>query len=230
MRLQKTHVAFATAATAALTLTACGGSGSGDGTDAAASAPASASASAPSSPGASTTDSSGGPPATVGPGSSTGPAATEGSGGGEVRAPASATSTAAGAPYGDICRTADLSFSSSGGMAEGEVLINLKNTGSSSCSMHGFPGLDLESEQGTVSAGRSSGRTIPTVALAPGESTNFSLHFPPDTGGGSGVTFTSAMVTPPDETHAHRVPLAVGIPADTGSGSRITVDPVGSGK
>ncbi|MFF5724486.1 DUF4232 domain-containing protein [[Kitasatospora] papulosa] len=226
MRLQKTYVAVVAAATTALALTSCG---SGTATDAAASAPASASPS--SSVGASSpTDASNGHPATDGPGSSTGPEATEGSGGGEVRASASATSPPARAPYGDICRTANLSFSSSGGMAEGEVLINLRNTGSSSCSMHGFPGLDLESKEGTVSAGRSSGRTIPTVALAPGEGTNFSLHFPPDTGGGSGVTFTSAMVTPPDETHAHRVPLAVGIPADTGTGSRITVDPVGSGK
>ncbi|MFD9293204.1 DUF4232 domain-containing protein [Streptomyces sp. NPDC060030] len=110
------------------------------------------------------------------------------------------------------------------------MLINLKNTGSSSCSMHGFPGLDLKGEAGTVSAGHSSGRTIPTVELSPGEGTNFSLHFPPDTGGGSGVTFTSAMVTPPDETHSHRVSLSVSVPVDSGSGPRITVDPVGSGK
>ncbi|MFE4694327.1 DUF4232 domain-containing protein [Streptomyces sp. NPDC056749] len=226
MRLQKTYVVVATAATAALALTACGGD-NGTGTGAAArSAPASASSSVCASPGApSATDGSGGPSASTGSGE-----ATEGSGGGDAQASASPASPSAGAPYGDICRTANLSFSSSGGMAEGEVLINLRNTGSSSCSMHGFPGLDLEGEDGTVSAGRSSGRTIPTVGLAPGEGTNFALHFPPNTGGGPGVTFTSATVTPPDETHSHRVSLSVSVPAGTGSGRRITVDPVGSGK
>ncbi|WP_371606661.1 DUF4232 domain-containing protein [Streptomyces sp. NBC_01213] len=227
MRLQKTYVVVATTATAALALTACSGD-DGTGTGAAArSAPASASsASVSASPGApSATDGSGGPSASTGSGE-----AAEGSGGGDPQASASAASPSARAPYGGICRTANLSFSSSGGMAEGEVLINLRNTGSSSCSMHGFPGLDLEGEDGTVSAGRSSGRTIPTVALAPGEGTNFALHFPPDTGGGSGVTFTSAMVTPPDETHSHRLSLSVSVPAGTGSGPRITVDPVGSGK
>lgn len=210
MRLQKTSAAVALVA--ALSLTACDDGSSGSGPA------ASASAAAPS-----------GTTGAVSPGDTGATGATGGSGGsgaGDTQASAPAPA----ALSGGTCRTANLSFSSSGGMAEGEVLINLENTGTASCSMRGFPGLDLTSEDGTVSAGRSSGRSVPTVTLAPGEGTNFSLHFPPDVSGGSGVTFTSALVTPPDETRSHRMPLSVGIPADSGSASRITVDPVGSGK
>jgi hypothetical protein len=115
-------------------------------------------------------------------------------------------------------------------MAEGEFLINLRNEGSASCSMHGFPGLDLKGKDGTVSAARNSGRSAPTVTLAPGEATNFSLYFPPNSSGGSGVTFTSALVTPPNETHSHKLSLSVNVAAGAGSASRITVTPVGSGK
>ncbi|WP_234316729.1 DUF4232 domain-containing protein [Streptomyces sp. NRRL S-15] len=212
MRLRKSSVVIAAAAVAALSLTACE-----DGVNTGSAA--SASAEVPS-----------------GSSGSASPAATEGSGGGDTQAsasapgPAPASASVPASASGGTCRTADLSFSSSGGMAEGEVLINLRNTGSASCSMRGFPGLDLKSEDGTVSAERQSGRPAPTVTLTPGQNTNFSLHFPPNTSGGSGVTFTSAVVTPPNETHSHRMPLSVSTPADSGSGPRITVTPVGSGK
>ncbi|WP_405659289.1 DUF4232 domain-containing protein [Streptomyces sp. NBC_01166] len=213
MRLRKTSVVIAAAVAAALALTACGGEG-GSGTGAAAPARGETSADSGSRSGAGATT------------------ATEGSGVGDGRASASAPASEApsASSAGGICRTADLSFSSSGGMAEGEVLINLENTGSASCSMHGFPGLDLTGKDGTVSAERNGGRSVPTVTLAPGERTNFSLYFPPNTGGGSGVTFTSAVVTPPDETRSHTMSLSVNIPAGSGSASRVTVTPVGSGK
>ncbi|MFC9941734.1 DUF4232 domain-containing protein [Streptomyces pratensis] len=219
MRLQKTSAAVALVA--ALSLTACDDGSSGSGPAASASAAAPSGTTGAVSPG-----NTGGPSASDSPGGTGATGASGGSGAGDTQASAPAPA----ALSGGTCRTANLSFSSSGGMAEGEVLINLENTGSASCSMRGFPGLDLTSEDGTVSAGRSSGRSVPTVTLAPGEGTNFSLHFPPDVSGGSGVTFTSALVTPPDETRSHRMPLSVGIPADSGSASRITVDPVGSGK
>uniref|UniRef100_A0AAU1LKW9 DUF4232 domain-containing protein n=1 Tax=Streptomyces sp. NBC_00148 TaxID=2903626 RepID=A0AAU1LKW9_9ACTN len=218
MRLRKTSVAVAVVV-AALSVTACEGNGSSDDAGAAASASTSAEPSAGSG-------SPGGDGATD---------STEGSGDGDGQASASATASVSpsgspAAPPGDGCRTADLSFSSSGGMAEGEFLINLRNEGSASCSMHGFPGLDLKGKDGTVSAARNSGRSAPTVTLAPGEATNFSLYFPPNSSGGSGVTFTSALVTPPNETHSHKMPLSVNVAAGAGSASRITVTPVGSGK
>ncbi len=139
------------------------------------------------------------------------------------------SSTGSGSSAGAACRTANLSFSSSGGMAEGEVLINLKNVGSTACSIHGFPGVDLKGRDGTVSAARST-MAVPTVSLPPGQTTNFTLHFPPNNSGGSGVTFTSAVVTPPNETHSHTMSLGINVPVDSGSGPAITVDPVGAGK
>lgn len=128
-----------------------------------------------------------------------------------------------------VCQTANLSFSSSGGMAQGEVLINLKNTGSTTCSMHGFPGVDLKGRDGTVSATRTT-MAVPTVTLSPGQTTDFTLHYPPNNSGGSGVTFTSVVVTPPNETHSHTMSLGINIPADSNSAPTITVDPVGAGK
>ncbi|MFJ8750285.1 DUF4232 domain-containing protein [Streptomyces sp. NPDC102441] len=205
MRLQKTSFVIAASVAAALSLTACDGDSDGAAASAA-------------------------PEKSSGSMSPSGTGDTDGSGGGDSQASDSAAAPAPEASSGDVCRTANLSFSSSGGMAEGEVLINLKNTGSTSCSMHGYPGLDLKGKDGTVSAERNSGRPVPTVTLAPGEETNFSLYFPPNTGGGSGVTFTSVVVTPPNETHSHNMSLSVSIPADSGSASRITVTPVGSGK
>ncbi|MFJ8857835.1 DUF4232 domain-containing protein [Streptomyces sp. NPDC102451] len=216
MRLRKTSVGVAVVA--ALSLAACDGGGSSD-VGAAASASASTS-----------TEPSAGSGSPSGDGATDG--STDGSGGGDSQASASATASVSpsGSSSGGVCRTADLSFSSSGGMAEGELLINLRNTGSASCSMHGFPGLDLKGKDGTVSAARNSGRSAPTVTLTPGEATNFSLYFPPNSSGGSGVTFTSALVTPPNETHSHSMSLSVNVPAGDGTASRITVTPVGSGK
>ncbi|MGW1817545.1 DUF4232 domain-containing protein [Streptomyces sp. NPDC002125] len=209
MRLHRTSAAVVAVA-AALSLGACGGKdggGRGGSDNAAAEAPASL-------PSPSTA------PDSTSPGAD---------GGGDTTASASTPPREPSSGAGGLCLTSQLSFSSSGGMAEGEVLIHLENTGHSACSMRGFPGLDLKGEDGTVSAVRSD-RKAPTVTLAPGQGTHFSLRFPPNLGGGSGTTFTSAVVTPPDETHSHTMPLSVSVPADTGSARRITVDPVGSGK
>ncbi|MDH6110644.1 hypothetical protein P3T36_003013 [Kitasatospora sp. MAP12-15] len=173
--------------------------------------------------------------------SSTGSNATQSSTGGTTSASNGSTTptgsssagkgsgTGAGSSAGADCHTVNLSFSSSGGMAQGEVLINLKNVGSTTCSLHGFPGVDLKSQYGTVSAVRST-MAVPTVSLSPGQTTNFTLHYPVNNTGGSGVTFTSAVVTPPNETHSHTMSLGFNVPADSGSSPAITVDPVGAGK
>ncbi|GAA3737037.1 hypothetical protein GCM10023082_37720 [Streptomyces tremellae] len=116
-------------------------------------------------------------------------------------------------------------------MAEGELLVNLRNTGPSACTLHGFPGVDLKGRDGTVSAARSK-VAAPSVSLAPGQETRFTLHYPPNHSGGSGVTFTTLIVTPPNETHPHTLAQAINIPVTDGSapGPGITVDPVGTGK
>jgi hypothetical protein len=148
---------------------------------------------------------------------------------GQAPTTATGSGTGGGSAAGAACSTANLSFSSSGGMAEGEVLINMKNAGSTTCSLHGFPGVDLKGQVGTVSAARST-MTAPTVTLSPGQTTNFTLHYPPNNSGGSGVTFTSVVVTPPNETHSHTMSLGINIPANSNSAPTITVDPVGAGK
>ncbi|MFI9028925.1 DUF4232 domain-containing protein [Streptomyces sp. NPDC053560] len=172
-------------------------------------------------------------------GSSNDSSASQGSGGGSAPADGNATgsesgsssdgSGESGASGSGSCKTSQLDFSSSHGMSEGTTLINLKNTGSATCSLQGFPGVDLKGKDGTVSATRS--KIGPTkVDVAPGEETRFTLHHPMNDSGGSGVTFTSLIVTPPGETHSHSLPLTINVPASDSATPSITVDPVGAGK
>ncbi|WP_052866110.1 DUF4232 domain-containing protein [Streptomyces niger] len=134
-----------------------------------------------------------------------------------------------GASGSGSCKTSQLDFSTSHGMSEGITLINLKNTGSAACTLQGFPGADLKGKDGTVSATRS--KIGPTkVGVAPGEETRFTLHHPMNDSGGSGVTYTSLIVTPPGETHSHTLPVSINVPVSDGPSSAITVDPVGAGK
>ena len=113
-------------------------------------------------------------------------------------------------------------------MGEGELIVNMKNTGSAYCTLHGFPGVDLKGKDGTVSASRSK-LAAPTVTLQPGAETRFTLHYPPNNSGGSGETFTQLVVTPPNETHSTVLQAGVNVPVTEG-GPGITVDPVGTGK
>ena len=130
---------------------------------------------------------------------------------------------------GTTCQTAHLSFSSSHGMGEGELVIDLKNVGAHACTMHGFPGVDLRGPGGTVSAERSK-LAAPHVTLQPGQETHFMLYYPANTSGGSGVTFTSVVVTPPNETHSHTMDLSVNVPTASSATDPVAVDPVGAGK
>ncbi|MEK0097471.1 DUF4232 domain-containing protein [Streptomyces sp. A475] len=207
MRVQKFSL-LAVAVVAGLSLTACqSGDDSSAGSDDSSSAQSSGS------------QNSGGSSASAGKGTGTaGSGATAGGSSG------SASGTGTGA-----CKTSQLAFSSSGGMAEGTLIVNLKNTGSATCTLKGFPGADLKGKDGTVSAERSK-LAPPTVSVEAGEETRFTLHYPSNDSGGSGVTFTSLVVTPPDETHSHTLPVSINVPVSDGSGPAITVDPVGTGK
>ncbi len=155
--------------------------------------------------------------------------ATSGTGGATSSPTTSAQGQGGGGSGSSACQTANLSFSTSHGMGEGELLINLKNSGSSSCSMHGFPGVDLKGQYGTVSATRSA-KSGATVTLAPGQTAYVTLHYPPNTSGGSGVTFTSLVVTPPNTFSSHTMPVGINVPAGDSSAPTMTVDPVGTGK
>ncbi|MFI7241579.1 DUF4232 domain-containing protein [Streptomyces qinglanensis] len=134
-----------------------------------------------------------------------------------------------GAPETGACKTSGLAFSTSPGMAQGTLLVNLENTTATTCTMHGFPGVDLQSAAGSINADRN-GLAAPTVRVSPGESTRFTLHYPPNDSGGSGLNVTSLVVTPPDETSSQTLPVSINLPVSDSTESGVTVGPVGAGK
>jgi hypothetical protein len=220
MRVRKIPAVALVALAAGLSLTACGNDGA---TGASADATPSATTAAAQG-GSGSTGSSGSSDSSGGSGSTAAPQATTG-GNGSTAAPAD-DSHATG---GSACRTAHLSFTTSYGMGEGELLVNLENTGAGACTLHGFPGVDLQGRDGTISAARSKA-AAPDVTLPAGQETRFTLHFPPNNTGGSGVTFTGLIVTPPNETHSHTIALTLNLPAGDSSTPGVVVDPVGAGK
>jgi Protein of unknown function (DUF4232) len=134
-----------------------------------------------------------------------------------------------------MCQTSNLAISAEHGMSgEGMELVNFKNIGSSSCTMHGFAGADLKNGSDSVSVSRRSGGDVPTVELAPGEENGFVLYYPYNNSGGSGYTFTTMTVTPPNETHSKTISAAINIPVTSqnskSAGSGISMYAVGAGK
>jgi hypothetical protein len=103
--------------------------------------------------------------------------------------------------------------------------------------MHGYAGVDLKGENGsdgTISASRGGSSDIPTVRLAPGEDTQFVLNYPMNNSGGSGYTFTTMIVTPPNETHSKTLSTSINIPVDNPDqdpkSGGIVIYAVGTGK
>ncbi|MEV5987019.1 DUF4232 domain-containing protein [Streptomyces sp. NPDC052051] len=219
-KFRRTTAVAALALAAGLTLTACDSNDKSDGgrTDDAARSTPSASASSDGSaaePGSGATD--GGAGATAGhQGNSD---AKDGSSGSR----ATANTRAA-------CKTANLTFAKGSSVDRGDytdIAVKLTDSGSATCTLRGFPGVDLVGKDGRVSA-RRDGHKPGTVTLAPGRSASFELRVLRNKTGGSGVTFTSAVITPPDETHAHTLPLSVNLPVqEDGAGTdSVVVGPV----
>ncbi|MEU6843015.1 DUF4232 domain-containing protein [Streptomyces sp. NPDC046716] len=221
MRAQKFTLA-AVALTAGLALTACQDDG-----DAASASNDSAAASSSSSSSSSSASSSTGSSGSSDSASTGGSTSSKGSG-------SSADDDAPGSGGGQIntgpCKTANLSFSTAHGMGEGDFMVALKNT-SDACSLKGFPGVDLQADNGggSISAGRTGVAPV-SVVLKNGEETRFHLHYTPNTSGGSGVTITSLLVTPPNETHSKKVPVSLNLPVSDKPSGGVTVDPIGTGK
>ncbi|MFD4874508.1 DUF4232 domain-containing protein [Streptomyces sp. NPDC058420] len=115
---------------------------------------------------------------------------------------------------------------------EGEILVNLKDTGSTRCSMHGFPGVQLVGPDGLGDTGPDAARSdasASTVIIGPGEETRFLLHFSQETSG-SGKKYTRLDVTPPNETVGEIVnlnDLAITVSPSSGTVPDVIVDPVG---
>ncbi|MFE3152102.1 MULTISPECIES: DUF4232 domain-containing protein [unclassified Streptomyces] len=129
------------------------------------------------------------------------------------------------------CKTANLTIAANHGMAEGDVLVSLKND-SDACSLKGFPGVDLNTSDGDTFSADRSANTPQEVVLGGGETTHFTLHTPPNNTGGTGLRIVSIVVTPPNETHSKTVRIGLSIPVTDGSetGPGVMVDPVGYGK
>jgi hypothetical protein len=145
--------------------------------------------------------------------------------------------TTAGSGAGDNgsigkCRTDDLNItamdSTIGGDADGTVAVTLKNIGHN-CTMSGFAGVDLETNQGPLSAKRTGEPAEPFVLKAD-TSVSFGVNYPINDTGGSGVRITGLLVTPPGETKTVtlRWPGAATLPVTDGAGSPVKVGPIGS--
>ncbi|ATL27815.1 DUF4232 domain-containing protein [Streptomyces formicae] len=215
MRVRKLTTFAALAVAASLSLTACNGDdvASGD----------SSSASSASSGGGSD---QGGSNDTAGKDS-----------GGEKPAPAGKDSAGSGSDSGQSgkaakCRTDDLDITASDstidGDTDGSVAVTFKN-GGADCALSGFAGVDLKTSEGDLSATRAGQGASPTT-LNSGESVSFSISYPVNDSGGSGVKITGLVVTPPGETKPFSLewPGAATLPVTDGSGSPVKVHPIGS--
>ncbi|MEU6847972.1 DUF4232 domain-containing protein [Streptomyces sp. NPDC046716] len=137
---------------------------------------------------------------------------------------------AQGTGSGSACKTDNLTGTAAASGVKNEVVVSLKNTGSTTCTLHGFPGVQLIGPDGLGDTGPDAARTdaeAPTVTVGPGEENRFLLRWIPDA---QGKKFTRLSVTPPDETVSEIVNLDgldITVPADGGSSPDVFVDPVG---
>ncbi|MFJ6700102.1 DUF4232 domain-containing protein [Streptomyces sp. NPDC091272] len=131
------------------------------------------------------------------------------------------------------CRTADLEITATdstiGGDADRSVAVELRNHTGRECAISGYPGVDLKTASGALSAQRTGQETTPGT-LKPGEQVAFGINYPENTSGGSGVRVTGLVVTPPDETKSVTLawPGAATLPVTEGGGSPVKVGPIGS--
>jgi hypothetical protein len=175
----------------ALALTACNNNSGSTGTGSSTSSAAGGGTAAASSGGTATSQAGGGSPSTAG-------------------TDASATGSSTGR-----CHTGDLSYSlgspsPNGNAAEQQhAYVVLKNTSAHTCSMHGFPGVDLVNS-GTQWSLRRDSQSPATVTLRPGNSTRFTVTFQPWTADGNDASNdfapTTLVITPPNETTSYDIP------------------------
>jgi hypothetical protein len=119
--------------------------------------------------------------------------------------PTASSAQGAQAAAGGECQAANLTFKlglSSLDSTESAQVVDLTNSGSTSCTMDGFPGVDL--------VGVADGQTSYTwslvrqsisyspVTLQPGGTAHFDIHFLPDSSGSGDIAVTKFVVTPPD--------------------------------
>ncbi|WP_037869877.1 DUF4232 domain-containing protein [Streptomyces sp. SPB074] len=136
-----------------------------------------------------------------------------------------------GAISAGACKTENLAFETAHGMGEGALVVSMRNTSGDACSLKGFPGIDiLSDEAGAPLSAERSDVTPPAVTLKSGDTTRFTLHYPPSESGNSGVFINAVDVTPPNETHTQRLSVGFSVEAGADKPGLLVVDPVGAGK
>ncbi|MFD5086411.1 DUF4232 domain-containing protein [Kitasatospora sp. NPDC058406] len=102
------------------------------------------------------------------------------------------------------CRTDELEITAAdrgiGRHDYATVVVELKNRGGRDCVISGYPGVDLKTTSGQLSAMRTGEQVVPGI-LRTGKSTFFGIYYPGNASG-SGIRVTALIVTPPDETKA----------------------------
>lgn len=113
------------------------------------------------------------------------------------------------------CKTSNLAVSAvHGPSGEGMELVNFTNIGQTSCTMHGFAGVELKGSGNSVDVPRRDPGNTPTIKLAPGQGNGFSLYYPLNDGNG-GFTYTTMVITPPNETHSKSLGVSIDVPVAT---------------
>lgn len=223
MRVHKlTFVALTVAA--GLSLTACQNDDNAGGqTDPSSASSASPASSAGGGSGSGGSDQSGGK----------GTAAPEGSGSDASDASGSGSGAGDSAKAGK-CRTDGLDITATDNFIDGDpdgtVVVALKNGSGSDCVISGFAGVDLKTNAGTISATRKGEPGDPYV-LKNGKEIDFSISYPLNDSGGSGVRITGLVVTPPNETKSVTLdwPGSGSLPvSDSADGAKVLVGPIGS--
>ncbi|MEV5980954.1 DUF4232 domain-containing protein [Streptomyces sp. NPDC052114] len=131
------------------------------------------------------------------------------------------------------CRTDALDITASDSTIDGDpeasVAVTMKNGGGRDCTMSGFAGVDLKTSEGDLSAKRS-GAPAEQMVLKDGEAVSFGITYPMNDSGGSGVSVTGLVVTPPGETKSFSLewPGEDTLPVTDGAGSPVKVGPIGS--
>ncbi|WP_405898703.1 DUF4232 domain-containing protein [Streptomyces sp. NBC_00727] len=170
-------------------------------------------------------------PSSDGPGSAGSDAASPGAGSG-------GKDTAAGAGADEQsktakCRTDGLKITAIDNFIDGDpdgtVAVEMKNSSGRDCVIAGFAGVDLKTNAGSISAERKGEPADPYV-LKNGKTIAFAINYPLNETGGSGVRITGLVVTPPNETKSVTLawPGKGSLPVTDGSGSPVTVGPIGS--
>ncbi|WP_333733074.1 DUF4232 domain-containing protein [Streptomyces sp. IBSBF 3010] len=115
------------------------------------------------------------------------------------------------------------------GDPQGTVAVEMKNTSGRDCVIAGFAGVDLKTNEGTLSAERKGAPGDPYV-LKNEKTIAFSVTYPLNETGGTGVRITHLVVTPPNETKSVTLPWPgkPSLPVTDGSGDPVTVGPIGS--